>query len=108
MNAKAVEKRTPFTAGPWRIELDADPQETLICETGSWFIAGPGQYEIETEEEDANARLIVAAPELYKAAKLACLNFERAADAGARMGDDEHESWTALEKAVAKAERGDA
>jgi hypothetical protein len=50
------------------------------------------------------ADLIAAAPDLYKAAKLACLNFKRADASGNFLGDDEHESWSALEKAVAKAE----
>lgn len=48
--------------------------------------------------------LALAAPALLVAAKLACLNFERknnSSASGDYLGDDDHEAWTALEKAVA-------
>jgi hypothetical protein len=43
-------------------------------------------------------------PDLITAAKLAVLNFTRADASGNFLGDDERESWTALERAIARAE----
>lgn len=50
----------------------------------------------------ANARLLSAAPDLLDAAKLADLNFRRARNS--ELFDDDHEAWTALRAAIAKAE----
>lgn len=60
----------------------------------------------ETMEECvANAHLIAAAPELLAAAKLTALHFSRMdGNWDHFMGDDEHEAWTALNAAIAKAE----
>ena len=53
---------------------------------------------------EGDSYLIAAAPELLEAAKLAVLNFERDQVSGGFLGDDEHEAWTALSRAIAKAE----
>jgi hypothetical protein len=53
-----------------------------------------------------DAALIAAAPDLLEAAKLTALHFERMnlhPDVNF-MGDDEHEAWGALNRAIAKAE----
>lgn len=57
-----------------------------------------------TEAAAADALLRAAAPELLAAAKLAALHFTRQRLSGNFQGDDEHEAWTALEKAIARAE----
>lgn len=52
------------------------------------------------------ARLRARIADLSEAAKLTCLMFERKNLSDAEldwMGDDEHEAWTALRKALAKA-----
>lgn len=57
-------------------------------------------------EYSATRNMLEAAPELARAAQLACLMFERKNSSNAEadwMGDDEHEAWTALRKALAKA-----
>jgi hypothetical protein len=55
-------------------------------------------------EDEATARLIAAAPTLLAAAKLTALHFERNQASGNFQGDDEHEAWSALSKAIALAE----
>jgi hypothetical protein len=51
----------------------------------------------------ANAFAFAAAPDLLEAAKLTVLHFKRNQASGNFQGDDEHEVWTALEKAISKA-----
>lgn len=47
-----------------------------------------------------------AAPELLSAAKLAALNFKRSNISDENfLGDDDHEAWVALNKAIALATR---
>jgi hypothetical protein len=110
-----------FTPGPWKLSSDK-PQ------FGFWGIRqdpkdwdGNGYQAIFSvpastkgthygEMFRANAHLIAAAPELYMAAQLACLMFERKNLSTAEsdwMGDDEHEAWSALRAALKKA-RGEA
>lgn len=52
----------------------------------------------------ANAHLIAAAPDLLEAAKTTVLHFKRMQASGNYQGDDEHGAWSALSKAIAKAE----
>ena len=60
----------------------------------------------DPKRQRANADLIAAAPDLLKAARLAVLNFRRlnAHPDVNFLGDDDHEAWTALSRAIAKAE----
>ncbi len=55
-------------------------------------------------DNEANANLISAAPDLLEAARITVLNFERSDASDNFLGDDEHEAWTALSKAITKAE----
>jgi hypothetical protein len=90
---------TKWTPGPWHVTENSEVADS------QGIIAA----EIMGERRDiyvANARLIAAAPELASAAQLACLMFERKNLSSADsdwMGDDEHEAWSALERALAKA-----
>lgn len=61
------------------------------------------QVSPQAASTEANARLIAGAPELLEAARLTVLHFERSAASGNFQGDDEHEAWTALSRAIEKA-----
>ena len=92
-----------WTPGPWALHRPNGARLHVI---------GPDSYAIALiyNQGANNARLIAAAPELAQAALLACLMFERKNHSNAEadwMGDDEHEAWTALRNALAKA-RGEA
>lgn len=58
-------------------------------------------------DPSADARLIAALPDLLAAARLTALHFKRCHASGWDMGDDEHEAWSALNAAIAKAEGTD-
>jgi hypothetical protein len=47
--------------------------------------------------------MLAASWDLLQAAQLACLTFKRSEASGNFLGDDDHEAWTALNKAIAKA-----
>lgn len=65
-----------FTPGPWVIEPEA--YQCVIAETQLWLIATQGTDEdISIEQDDANANLIAAAPDLYAALK-AFVEYEEA------------------------------
>lgn len=91
------------TPGPWIVIPRIDnnhcegifgPDGTAIVETDS------GYYAPEIDD----AYLIAAAPDLLTAARLTVLHFKRTHASGGEQGDDEHEAWTALDAAIAKAE----
>lgn len=99
------------TPGPWTLQpLEEDFPGIGDSALGHQRIVGgnclsPGIVFGGLRECESNARLIAAAPDLLAAAKLAVLNFARIQHADARdLFDDDHEAWTALEKAIAKAE----
>ena len=119
-----------WTPGPWLIRVEGtttgrgpevysaephydDGSNFVIADCGCSEATGGGKRWKRTSDADmieANARLIAAAPELAQAVLLACLMFERKNHSNAEadwLGDDEHEAWTALRKALAKA-RGEA
>lgn len=98
------------TPGPWVIVWDKYGKHSdlyahggnivePVCVIPHDDVTTAGMREVR-----ANGRLIEAAPELLAAAKLACLNFKRTVAGGNFMGDDEHESWTALDAAIKVAE----
>lgn len=90
-------KRVTHTPGPWEAHVDdsaiwVDPpnaNEAVICELQ------PRDADAFTDEDEANARLISAAPDLLSACKLALGAFER----------NDNIDWGELEAAIAKAER---
>ena len=88
------------TPGPWAVTPDS------FVMAGSRPSIGVARVITHAKEFVANARLIAAAPDLLEAAKLTALHFERMnlhPDVNF-MGDDEHEAWGALNRAIAKAE----
>ena len=88
------------TPGPWTITPDS------FVMSGTKPSIGVAKIITHAYEFFANARLIAAAPDLLDAAKLTALHFERMnlhPDVNF-MGDDEHEAWGALNRAIAKAE----
>lgn len=66
----------------------------------------PIHHESTSVVERIDTQSLQIISDLLAAAKLACLNFERANNAGSGrfLGDDDHEAWTALQKAIDKAE----
>ena len=95
------------TPGPW------ETRKKSIKDPWVWYVEAPHVDSVwpvaevcgRAEGNEANARLIAAAPELLDAAKLSVLMFKRQAHADIEQhGDDEHEAWSALEKAIDKAE----
>lgn len=48
--------------------------------------------------------VVVAAPQLLEACKLADLNFQRTLSGLGELFDDDHEAWTAIRAAIAAAE----
>ena len=103
------------TPGPWEVLPESDSHEgplNIVSEyeekggraSANWI----AECDLQSDEAQnrANARLIAAAPDLLEAANLTALHFERMnlhPDVNF-MGDDEHEAWGALNRAIAKAE----
>lgn len=88
------------------------PGSVRVCdgkhdtERGCSGIAEAETLGVGREVAVKRARLMAAAPDLLQAACLAALNFKRSDASGNFLGDDDHEAWTALNAAIAKAERG--
>jgi hypothetical protein len=74
-----------------------------ICGEEIWWDKTPNPICVGCADSPAK-RLIAAAPDLLAAAKLAAANFRREDAADEFLGDDDHEAWTALNAAIAKAE----
>jgi hypothetical protein len=97
----SVSERTP---GDWSMTADGLIQGSLGEPVAR--LVSPSLLVGSLMTWEANGRLIKAAPDLLKAAKLTALHFERMnlhPDVNF-MGDDEHEAWSALRTAIAKAE----
>lgn len=107
------------TPGPWKARFSESGG--YDCMTHAWWVMAGirtvadldlgsyGQprchFEFRSPEAEANARLIAAAPTLLDAARLSEQNYARTQHGNPElMGDDEHEAWTALRAAIAKAE----
>jgi len=92
-----IKQITQHTPGPWAVKDDGDWQ--LIVQARN--VLAP---EHACANTIADARLIAAAPDLLAAARLTVLHFSRNRNSGTFQGDDEHEAWSALTAAIAKAE----
>lgn len=99
-------KMPNLTPGPWILEATRPG-------TGPWQkwrilsdpqISGASREVIAIVNGLHKARLIVATPDLLRAIKLTLRMFERDQASGNFQGDEEHEAWSALAAAVAKAE----
>ena len=81
-----------------------EPFYAVISREQEAVVIVPG----DRNEREANAEFIVRAcnahEDLLEAAKLTVLHFRRNLASGNFQGDDEHEAWTARNRAIAKAE----
>lgn len=95
-----------YTPGPWRvIAADWTGSEDELPVSGAVHPLVRFYVELNPPEIRAsNGYLISAALDLLDAAKLTVQNFERTRASGNFLGDDDHEAWLALTKAIAKAE----
>ena len=99
-----------FTPGPWKISRTAGRRHDLRRTISSSIYSKPGitdgrdciveVFGLSIENTEANAHLIAAAPELYKACKMAI-----EATGGSKHWQGETEKFLlAMETALAKAE----
>lgn len=99
ISAKRFEAK--FTPGPWHAKVD-----DLVPERGAVYVEGPlgwdkqsicdARYSDDVETDEANARLISAAPELLAA----CQEFVRKVDAGEARSS---RSYAQMKAAISKA-----
>lgn len=62
-----------YTPGPWKYHAQGDAnQYALVTNTACWILGILQNGEILTPEQEANARLIAAAPELLQTLKDTC------------------------------------
>jgi hypothetical protein len=101
---------SPTCVGFVRINRHVRPCVTTpkVQRDGHWYCGWHDPIAVEARQAPAGdkaaiARLQDAAPDLLAAASLANLHFQRALASGQDLGDDEHEAWTALRAAIAKA-----
>lgn len=52
----------PFSAGPYAVEAEPSEGRRVVAETEFWFITAPESNIDPSDEDDANARLLAAAP----------------------------------------------
>jgi len=103
MSAKPTDG--PFGADGFNVYSDSKMGVTVAYCGQSTVVGVAGSYRISEDEARANAVLFAAAAELLDAARMAAGNFERCAASPENfMGDDDHETWFALNAAIAKAE----
>ena len=93
---------TQHTPGPWKFHLGrgASPRFHIQTSAGYQIASTPevGSYAPESEQRDANARLIAAAPELLEALQTICESFK------CHHEDyDIHEGYQRAKAAIAKA-----
>lgn len=97
----------PHSPGPWWIKRGLDCNTVAVLDARRHYVVEdirPDADDDPTQEREANARLIAAAPDLLKALKLVDLYFQRNHISGNFQGDDEHEAWSAASTAIEKAE----
>lgn len=73
--------KTKFTPGPWVARNATLPNSrvirwVIIAPPDGFTVADTGNAEIDKQQDEANARLIAAAPELLEAAKLVLMYLE--------------------------------
>ena len=86
------------TPGPWKARKAAKRGGYVIGQDPATPFIGGHYVNISHTPQEANARLIAAAPDLLEAAK--------AMVAGGYVMDFESPEWAALEAAIARAEGG--
>jgi hypothetical protein len=95
------------TPGPWKAQMREFRQWEVVstCET-EWWIADASPY---NERQEANARLIAAAPELLEALEAVLYWAEIAGDTTDKeaLAANEEASIALARAAIAKAEGGD-
>jgi len=96
-----MKTQVKHTMGPWYLDFDTVSTEPR---RKGYVLAQVSFGSIDPDEVKANAHLIAAAPELLEACKLVAATFKRSNDSGNFLGDDEHEAWNKVDKAIAKAE----
>ena len=92
------------TPGPWRVYDGTSTLSEMMAVFGASPAPPVCRLPLRNVNRKADARLIAAAPDLLEAAKLTVQHFSRNQVSGNFQGDDEHEAWTALDKAITKAE----
>ncbi len=96
---------TQHTPGPWSYHANGDANHYCILREGKrWVVSFLQNGEIWTPEQEANARLIAAAPDMLAAAKLALAPIIfGSVETGRHIP---RAAWDALRAAIAKAEGG--
>lgn len=92
---------TPHSPTPWK--KHPEWANRLLDATGNWTACEvPGSYNSPSVIADADYILLCvnAHEALVDAAKLTVMHFKRNQASGNFQGDDEHEAWTALTKAL--------
>lgn len=84
---------TKYTSGPWKVSKEKTG--TYVTNEQDLYLACVGVLEPSPEENEANAKLIAAAPELLEACKLI---------QNSNSWDEVCKAHNLLEKAISKAE----
>tara|TARA_R100000664_G_C2743071_1_gene131243 strand:- start:159 stop:461 length:303 start_codon:yes stop_codon:yes gene_type:complete len=94
------EKRATFTAGPWVVKHDKEGLPFIGVASDPWTYPGT----VATVEQEKDARLIAAAPEMYQLLREILLEYEAEAKA---EGWDLPTSGEMIREVLAKVEGGE-
>jgi len=97
--------KSKHNPGPWRVDGEAHDMagSAIIRDAGGFPVASTRSW--IKEQHDANARLVAAAPDLFKACKRQVVNIEQWLETGVPASADESQQiYNALKAAIAKAE----